>query len=111
MDVFELAAVGELSTGIDFGRQGKSEVVTSTIDTGDAFAIAGATITCPPGSVDIKILQGEADRIKLRMARGAGFGFRMLGDQFADGCRSANVRLDGRNSRRGRSPSMPYSMV
>ena len=99
MDVGERTTVGELTTGIHFGREGEGKVVTGAVDAGNAFAIAGAAIARAPGTEDVEVFQSETDRIKLRVARGAGFGFRVLGDEFADGFCAANVRFYGRNSR------------
>ena len=98
VNVGERTTVSELTAGIHFAREGEGKVVTGAVDAGDAFAIAGAAITRAPGTEDIEVFKCETDRIKLRVAGGAGGGFRVLGDEFTNGFCTANVRLYGRNT-------------
>ena len=99
VDVVEFATVNELAAWIDVGGERVAEVVSSTVDAGDAVAFFDAAIAGAPAAEDVEALQSEPHRIKLRVTASAGLFLRVQREQITDGFRAANVRLNGWHAR------------
>src|SRR6185437_8351190 len=74
-------------------------------------ALAEGSVAGTFAADDVEGFQGEAGRIDLRVAGGAGGIAAVLGELLADGGGPTDVRFDGRNVRRRRLRRLPEQPV
>src|SRR5438105_7023733 len=99
-NVAEFPAVGKFTAGVHGQRVVEREFLSAFGDAPRQFAFGLRTIAVAPAAHHIKVLQREPRRINLGVAGVAGFQGAMFVELLADGHRAANVRIDGRHTRR-----------
>ena len=66
-DVGESTTVAKLTAGVDRFGERIGKVVTCPVDTRDRFSLFNSSVTGPPSTENIKILQRQSYGIKPRM--------------------------------------------